>query len=172
MESEGLRTDRGRVSRGRPQPEVPHAGNTTSPRESRLPPRPPATEHYLGIERLLRQEAILEHTAELDHFPMGGLREVLRRFRVGGVLLTDPREAVLGAAAVVCTHQGLDCTAYRFEELSPLEVTLELKGKEDAAIPVTLESRVTEVGTLELWCVGRSRRERWKLELNIRERDV
>jgi hypothetical protein len=58
------------------------------------------------------------------------------------------------------------------EELSPLEVTLELKGKEDAAIPVTLESRVTEVGTLELWCVGRSRRERWKLELNIRERDV
>jgi hypothetical protein len=37
-------------------------------------------------------------------------------------------------------------------------------------IPVTLESHVTEVGTLELWCVARDRSHRWKLELNIRER--
>ena len=28
-------------------------------------------------------------------------------------------------------------------------------GKDDATVPVTLESRVTEVGTLELWCVAR-----------------
>ena len=57
------------------------------------------------------------------------------------------------------------------EELSPLEVTLDVAGKDDVAIPVTLESRVTEVGTLELWCVGRESGQRWKLELNIRERE-
>jgi hypothetical protein len=56
------------------------------------------------------------------------------------------------------------------EELGPLEVTLQLPRGEDDVIPVTLESHVTEVGTLELWCVARDRSHRWKLELNIRER--
>jgi molecular chaperone DnaK (HSP70) len=54
------------------------------------------------------------------------------------------------------------------EELSPLEVTLRLDGRDDTILPVTLESRVTEVGTLELWCVSREEHHRWKLELNIR----
>ncbi|PLS79591.1 MAG: nucleotide-binding protein [Chloroflexi bacterium] len=36
-------------------------------------------------------------------------------------------------------------------------------------IPVWLHSRVTEVGTLELWCVARQDERRWKLEFNIRE---
>jgi hypothetical protein len=72
------------------------------------------------------------------------------------------------------------------EEMSPLEVTLDVvataaAGKDDISVPVTLESRVTEIGTLELWCVERASRKRagskapsgsrWKLELNIRERE-
>jgi hypothetical protein len=57
------------------------------------------------------------------------------------------------------------------EELSPLEVTLDVAGKDDMTVPVSLESKVTEVGTLELWCVTRSGTDRWKLELNIRERE-
>ena len=57
------------------------------------------------------------------------------------------------------------------EELSPLEVTLPVAGKDNVSIPVTLESRVTEIGTLELWCVARGGSDRWKLELNIRERE-
>jgi hypothetical protein len=44
-------------------------------------------------------------------------------------------------------------------------------GKDNVSIPVTLESRVTEIGTLELWCVARGGTDRWKLELNIRERE-
>jgi hypothetical protein len=57
------------------------------------------------------------------------------------------------------------------EELAPLEITLRLEGRDDTTVPVTLESNVTEIGTLELWCVARDRSQRWKLELNIRERD-
>ena len=57
------------------------------------------------------------------------------------------------------------------EELSPLEVTLPVAGKDNVSIPVTLESRVTEIGTLELWCVASGGSDRWKLELNIRERE-
>jgi molecular chaperone DnaK (HSP70) len=56
------------------------------------------------------------------------------------------------------------------EELSPLEVTLKLDGQEGAVLPVRLETRVTEVGTLEVWCVSRDGAQRWKLELNIREK--
>jgi molecular chaperone DnaK (HSP70) len=56
------------------------------------------------------------------------------------------------------------------EELSPLEVTLKLDGQEGTVLPVRLETRVTEVGTLEVWCVSRDGAQRWKLELNIRER--
>jgi molecular chaperone DnaK (HSP70) len=54
------------------------------------------------------------------------------------------------------------------EELTPMEVTLD-GGEEGAAVPVTLESRVTEIGTIELWCVARDESRRWKLELNMRE---
>ena len=61
--------------------------------------------------------------------------------------------------------------------MSPLEVTLDVvataaAGRDDISVPVTLESRVTEIGTLELWCVARGGAERWKLELNIREREA
>jgi len=54
------------------------------------------------------------------------------------------------------------------EELGPLEVTLRIEGKDDIVVPVTLESRLTEIGTLELWCVSRDKSQRWKLELNVR----
>jgi hypothetical protein len=57
------------------------------------------------------------------------------------------------------------------EELAPLEVTLdkENSGGDGEVVPVTLESRVTELGTLELWCAERTGDHRWKLELNIRD---
>ncbi|MEN3340263.1 MAG: hypothetical protein V7647_3939 [Acidobacteriota bacterium] len=57
------------------------------------------------------------------------------------------------------------------EELSPLDVLLPVEGVQDAMVPVTLESHVTEIGTMELWCVSRDGTGRWKLELNIRERE-
>ncbi len=56
------------------------------------------------------------------------------------------------------------------EELSPLEVTLNLDGQRGTVVPVRLETRVTEIGTLEVWCVSRDGTQRWKLELNIREK--
>jgi len=56
------------------------------------------------------------------------------------------------------------------EEHHPLEVTLTLPGREHTVLPVRLESRVTELGTLELWLVARDDAHRWKLEWNIRER--
>lgn len=55
------------------------------------------------------------------------------------------------------------------EERSPLKVTLKLDGQQGKIVPVRLETRVTELGTLEVWCASRDG-QRWKLELNIREK--
>ncbi len=57
------------------------------------------------------------------------------------------------------------------EEVATLEATLPSTDQEagSAIIPVWLQSKVTEVGTLELWCVARNSDRKWKLEFNIRE---
>ncbi len=57
------------------------------------------------------------------------------------------------------------------EEVSAMEATLPAAEGVPAGgvVPVWLESRVTEVGTLEIWCVARDEDSRWKLEFNLRE---
>ena len=59
------------------------------------------------------------------------------------------------------------------EEVTTMEAVLPATAEEDGGkvIPVWLQSRVTEVGTLELWCVARNEELRWKLEFNLRERE-
>jgi hypothetical protein len=59
----------------------------------------------------------------------------------------------------------------QIEELSPMAATLEAPGKGGQTVPVHLHSKVTEVGTLELWCFSRDGKQRWKLEFNVRERE-
>ena len=54
------------------------------------------------------------------------------------------------------------------EELTPLETTLSWAGQEGETVPVRLHTRLTEVGTLELWAVTRDETQRWKLEFNVR----
>jgi len=58
----------------------------------------------------------------------------------------------------------------QIDELDPLATTLEAPGNEGRMVPVHLHSKVTEVGTLELWCLSRDNKQRWKLEFNVRER--
>ena len=42
------------------------------------------------------------------------------------------------------------------------------KASDDGYVPVRFESRITELGVLELWCVGILADERWKLEFSVR----
>jgi molecular chaperone DnaK (HSP70) len=55
------------------------------------------------------------------------------------------------------------------EELAPVEATLGTDGGTERTVPVRLRAEVTEIGTLELWCVTRDGDRRWKLELNVRQ---
>jgi hypothetical protein len=56
------------------------------------------------------------------------------------------------------------------QELAPVSTVLD-HGAPGAGqvVPVRLRSKVTEIGTLELWCVTREGDRRWKLEYNVRE---
>lgn len=54
------------------------------------------------------------------------------------------------------------------EPVAALETRLE--GEAGAIVPVTLQVKATEVGTLELWCEDRKTERKYKLEFNVRER--
>jgi len=58
-------------------------------------------------------------------------------------------------------------------ELAPVKTVLPAAPDAEAGkrVPVTLEANVTEVGTLELWCVARDGSGRWKLEYSVRGED-
>jgi len=60
------------------------------------------------------------------------------------------------------------------EKVTTMETILPATEEEEGGkiIPVWLQSKVTEVGTLELWCVARDENRRWKLEFNLRERET
>jgi len=92
-----------------------------------------------------------------------------------GLVVGEPAEFRFLSSTVRKQDQigGLveDWGADEIQELSPLEVTLKVDGQEETVLPVRLESRVTEIGTLELWGVSRDGQHRWKLEFNIREKD-
>ena len=63
--------------------------------------------------------------------------------------------------------QVIEDYASELEAVSQLETLLE--GASGEVIPVTLEVRLTEVGTLEIWCCARDDQRRWRLEFNVRE---
>ena len=67
----------------------------------------------------------------------------------------------------------VDADASGMVELDPVEKEVAVEGarKPGDLVPVRLEAHVTEVGTLELWCVARDGAGRWKLEYSVRERD-
>jgi molecular chaperone DnaK (HSP70) len=68
----------------------------------------------------------------------------------------------------------IDADATGVSELDPVEKLVDVEGDRKAGdlVPVRLESHVTEVGTLELWCVARDGHGRWKLEYSVRERET
>ena len=72
-----------------------------------------------------------------------------------------------GAGALV------DADAEGVTELDPVEKLVPAEGdrKPGDLVPVQLEAHVTELGTLELWCVARDGKGRWKLEYSVRERE-
>jgi molecular chaperone DnaK (HSP70) len=64
----------------------------------------------------------------------------------------------------------LEVAPEQLAQLPPLHTVLR-GGKRSGtrSVPVTLAARVTEVGTLELYCVAKEGNNRWRLEFNVRD---
>jgi hypothetical protein len=132
--------------------------------------------YYVGIESAMPavpgMEAPLKALCVVP-FGMEEGTEALVPDREFGLVVGEPAEfRFLSSTIRMQDHVGdlLENWGSEIEELSPLEVTLSLEGQQGAVLPVRLESRVTEIGTLELWCASSDGANRWKLELNIREK--
>lgn len=52
-------------------------------------------------------------------------------------------------------------------KLHPIETQLDSQGIDERRVVIKIETEITEMGVLELWCVSEDQR-RWKLEFNIR----
>lgn len=84
------------------------------------------------------------------------------RFFCSGVRKTDLPGTLLNS----WTEQEL-------AETAPLEATLPpIPDFPDRYVPVKFESRVTELGMFELWCVSGVSDHRWKLEFSVREENA
>jgi Hsp70 protein len=132
--------------------------------------------YYVGIESAMPavpgMEAPLKALCVVP-FGMEEGTEAKISEREFGLVVGEPAEFRFLSSTVRKQDQVgnlLEDWGEQIEELSPLEVTLKLDGQEGSVLPVRLETRVTEVGTLEVWCVSRDGGHRWKLELNIREK--
>ncbi|HET7755605.1 MAG TPA: Hsp70 family protein [Anaeromyxobacteraceae bacterium] len=62
----------------------------------------------------------------------------------------------------------VDLDEAAFQPLPPIETVLRAPGGGKAEIPVRLHAALTDIGTLELWCVAEDRDARWKLEFQLR----
>jgi hypothetical protein len=132
--------------------------------------------YYIGIESAMPAVPGLEAPLKalcVVPFGMEEGTEATIPNREFGLVVGEPAEFRFLSSSVRKQDQFgslLDDWGADIEELSPLEVTLKLDGQLGTVIPVRLEARFTELGTLEVWCVSRDGTQRWKLELNIREK--
>jgi hypothetical protein len=131
--------------------------------------------YYIGIESSMPAVPGLEAPLKalcVVPFGMEEGTEATVHNREFGLVVGEPAEIRFLSSTVRKQDQVgslLEDWGDDLEERSPLEVTLKLNGRQGTVVPVRLETRVTELGTLEVWCVSRDDH-RWKLELNIREK--
>jgi len=131
--------------------------------------------YYIGIESAMPavpgMEAPLKALCVVP-FGMEEGTEATIPDREFGLVVGEPAEfRFLSSTVRKQDHTGslLEDWGTDLVEISPLKVTLKLDGQRGKVVPVRIETRVTELGTLEVWCVSRDA-QRWKLELNIREK--
>ncbi len=93
-----------------------------------------------------------------------------------GVVVGQPMEFRFFASSVRRQDQmGTVIESWDLEhelnELPPLVAVLQADEQHSGLVPVRLRSMVTEVGTLQVWCVERDGPGRWKLEFDVRIRE-
>ncbi|HEY4086175.1 MAG TPA: Hsp70 family protein [Bryobacteraceae bacterium] len=130
--------------------------------------------YYVGIETAM--PAVPGIPAPLKAFSVAqfGMEEgtsIQMPEREFGLVVGDTAEfRFFGSAARKNDAPGtlIEDFGDELEELAPVAVRLDSTGNSGELVRVSLETVITETGTLQLWCVARDGR-RWKLEFNVRE---
>lgn len=91
-----------------------------------------------------------------------------------GLVLDQPaRFRFFGSSIRKQDQPGTLLNRWNGEELvesDAMETTLRsTRDADDAWVPVRFRARITELGTLELWCVSTRTDEQWKLEFSVRD---
>ena len=93
-----------------------------------------------------------------------------------GLVHGEPAEFRFFSSAVRHDDQPGDLLASwdesELSESAPLQATLPVDASvNEPYVPVTFQSRITELGVFELWCVSSHSEGRWKLAFDIRNDD-
>ncbi len=134
--------------------------------------------YYIGVESAMPAvPGIPTPMKALCVVPFGmeeGTRAQIRHKEFGLVVGEPAVFSLLGSTVRKKDQIGetVEDWAGEIEEVTTMETSLTAAPGEEGGkiIPVWLQSIVTEVGALELWCVSRDEEHRWKLEFNLRER--
>jgi hypothetical protein len=98
-----------------------------------------------------------------------GSRQAIEDREFGLVVGETARFDFLGSATRKTDQAGEIIESWE-DDIDPI-ATMEtaLDGNSGDMIPVMLETRATEIGTLEIWCISRLDDRQWRLEFNVRE---
>ncbi|MBT3878000.1 MAG: Hsp70 family protein [Candidatus Scalindua sp.] len=139
-----------------------------------------AHSYYIGIERSMPSvPGIPTPMKALCIVPFGqeegtGLDIRQREF---GLVVGEPAVFHLFASNLRKKEEAgevIEDWSGEIEEITTMETELTSTGGEEGGnvIPVWLQIKLTEIGTLELWCVSSEDEDRrWKLEFNLRKSD-
>ncbi len=130
-----------------------------------------ARAYYIGIASSLPAVPGLEPPIKAICVAPKGMEEGTELDLPGeelGLVVGEPAEFRFLSSTTRSDSIGSQCDEL-LDETAPLEVALppSESAKAGELVPVHLRTRVTEVGTLELWCVARDGA-RWKLEYDLR----
>jgi hypothetical protein len=136
-----------------------------------------ARSYYLGIETSgLAVPGVPRPLNALCVVPIGmeeGTESDVPGPEIGVVIGESTRFRFFGSAVRRDDKPGDVLTSWGEDELhetDPLEAELSTDTEVDEPyVPVRFQSRITELGMFELWCVSTRSDERWKLEFNVRE---
>jgi molecular chaperone DnaK (HSP70) len=138
-----------------------------------------ARSYYIGIESALPSvpgfQTPMKALCVVPHGMEEGTEAEIRK-KEFGLVVGEPAVFHLLASTIRKKDQAgeiVEDWRGEIEEVSTMEILLLARSSEEKGdiVPVWLESRITEIGTLELWCVSRDETQRWKLEFNLRDRE-
>lgn len=124
-----------------------------------------ARSYYIGVGGVAEPMALCLVPAGLEE---GQSVELDRTFEL---LVRQPAEFPLYISSARTTDKPGDVILVdpaQITALPPIRTALRARAEERPTIPVRLHARLTEIGTLEIWCTEVDGARRWKLQFDVR----